>query len=371
MSFTPPDLSQVLTNEETLNSRLTTFRNDVKDILDAEEISYASDLGILGLLRLLPVPDPRSIEFNCYESWLTKSGPQNSAKGANMYIVVRDKNGQSMSGINVTLQRKPISGGSWTTVTSGPAPLSYTATADANNGGYTYKTFVTDKASVSAEHSLPQYYMNYFHDEENYEYNIPSSLLNTTNLLKATNVKSVDKTGLDYDQNYIEVVANEAGVMRGAIMINNTPAIVGASSSTHVYIGYDMSRGNVPSATSMKGIGGGFVGDGSRDSCGLFFDNSDADFDSAYNMSYLGSPSDEGYTKAGSVTECYADIVGGSTGAYTYYKTADGSVSNYAGYWYASQIGSTYAPCIVFYANNMEANGRLRIPIKYIRAVAP
>ena len=39
MSFTPPDLSQVLTNEETLNSRQTTFRNDVKAILEAEEIS--------------------------------------------------------------------------------------------------------------------------------------------------------------------------------------------------------------------------------------------------------------------------------------------------------------------------------------------
>lgn len=370
MSFTPPDLSGVLAIEQTMNSRLTTFRNDVKAILDDAEISYASDLGILGLLRLLPVPDPRSIEFNCYDSWLTKDGPQSHAKGARMYIVVRDKDGISMSGIDVTLQRKPISGGNWTTVTSGKSPLSYTAVADANRGGYVYRTYVTNKPSVSAEHSLPQYYMNYFNDDE-YEDRIPSSLLNTSNLLKATNVKSVDKTGLDYDENYIEVVANAAGEMKGAIMINNTPTILGANSNTHVYIGYDITRGNVPSATKLKGYGGGFVGNGERDSLGIFYDNSDADFEGAYEFDFLGYPEDEGYTKAGSATECYVDIVGGNSGNYTYYRTADGSVDNYGGWWYDSMIGSTYGPCIVFYANNMAANERLRIPIKYIRAVTP
>ena len=86
---------------------------------------------------------------------------------------------------------------------------------------------------------------------------------------------------------------------------------------------------------------------------------------------FLGSPSDAGYTVAGSVRECYVDIEGGSSGNYTYYKTADGSVSNYAGYWYGSEIGNTYGSCIVFYADNMVADERLRIPIKYIRAVAP
>lgn len=371
MSFTPPDLSEVLTNELTMNSRLTTFRNDVKAILDDAEITYASDLGILGLLRLLPLPDPQSIEFNCYDTWLTKDGPQGHAKSASMYIVVRDKDDVSMSGVNVTLQKKPISGGNWTTVTSGRAPLQYVATADANNGGYVYKAYVTNKPGVSAEHSLPQYYMNYFKDDEYDRDLIPPSLLNTSNLLKATNVKSVDTTGLREYEGYIEVVANEAGVMKGAIMINNTPTIIGANSNTHVYIGYDMTRGNVPSSTKLKGYGGGFVGNGSRDSVGVFFDNSDADFDAAYDFMFLGSPSDEGYTVAGSTRECYADIVGGSSGAYTFYKTADGSVENYAGYWYASEMGSTYAPCIVFYANNMAANERLRIPIKYIRAVTP
>ena len=370
MSFTPPDLSEVLTNELTMNSRLTTFRNDVKAILDDAEITYASDLGILGLLRLLPLPDPQSIEFNCYASWLTKDGPQDHAKSASMYIVVRDKDGVSMSGVNVTLQKKPISGGNWTTVTSGRAPLQYTATADANRGGYVYKAYVTNKPSVSVEHSLPQYYMNYF-DDEDYVDNIPASLLNTSNLLKATNVKSVDTTGLQYSEGYIEVVANAAGVMKGAIMINNAPTILGANSNTHVYIGYDMTRGNVPSSPQMKGYGGGFVGNGGRDSVGVFLDNSDADFTSAYDFAYLGTPRDEGYTVAGSTRECYADIEGGSSGNYTYYKTADGTVDNYAGYWYGSQMGSTYGPCIVFYADNMAADGRLRIPIKYIRAVTP
>ena len=95
MSFTPPDLSQVLTNESTMNSRLTTFRNDVKAILDEEEISYASDLGILGLLRLLPLPDPRDIELYCYASWLTKDGPQDTAKSTDMHVIIRDKNDRS------------------------------------------------------------------------------------------------------------------------------------------------------------------------------------------------------------------------------------------------------------------------------------
>lgn len=370
MTFTPPDLSEVLTNEQTMNSRLNTFRNDVKAILDDAEITYASDLGILGLLRLLPVPDPQSIEFNCYESWLTKDGPQDNAKSAEMYIVVRDNDGVSMRGIDVVLQRKAISGGNWTTVATGKTPFSYTAVADANNGGYIYKAYVTNKPAVSTEHSLPQYYMNYYADSD-YMNRIPPSLLNTANLLKATNVKSVDTSGLSDEENYIEVVANEAGIMKGAIMIKNTPTILGANSNTHVYIGYDMTRGNVPSSTQIKAYGGGFVGNGSRDSVGLFLDNSDVDFDNAYDMAYLGFPSDEGYTVAGSVRECYVDIEGGSSGNYTYYNTADGSVSNYAGYWYASEIGNTYGPCIVFYATNMAADDRLRIPIKYIRAVAP
>lgn len=370
MTFTPTDLSDVLTNEQTMNSRLNTFRNDVKTILDDAEITYASDLGILGLLRLLPVPNPQSIEFNCYKSWLTKDGPQDHAKSANMYIVVRDNDDVSMSGIDVMIQREAISGGNWTTVATGKTPLSYTATADANKGGYIYKAYVTNKPTVSAEHSLPQYYINYFNDED-YRDCIPASLLNTSNLLKATTVKSVDATGLLYEENYIEVVANEAGVMKGAIMINNTPTILGANSNTHVYIGYDMTRGNVPSSTQLKGYGGGFVGNGDRDSMGIFYDNSDADFEGAYDFDFIGYPEDEGYTKTGSVTECYVDIVGGSSGNYTYYRTADGSVDNYGGWWYASEIGSTYGPCIVFYANNMAANGRLRIPIKYIRAVAP
>ena len=37
MSYTPPDLSQVLTNEQTMNSRLTTCRNDLRAILAKEQ----------------------------------------------------------------------------------------------------------------------------------------------------------------------------------------------------------------------------------------------------------------------------------------------------------------------------------------------
>ena len=46
MPFTPPDLSEILTNEQTLNTRLTTYRNKLKAILDADGISYDENLGI-------------------------------------------------------------------------------------------------------------------------------------------------------------------------------------------------------------------------------------------------------------------------------------------------------------------------------------
>ena len=42
MTFTPPDLSEVLTNEQTMNSRLTTCRNDLRAILTKEEIGYTT-----------------------------------------------------------------------------------------------------------------------------------------------------------------------------------------------------------------------------------------------------------------------------------------------------------------------------------------
>ena len=40
MPYTDPDLSDILTNEQTMNTRLTTYRNKLKAILDSDGISY-------------------------------------------------------------------------------------------------------------------------------------------------------------------------------------------------------------------------------------------------------------------------------------------------------------------------------------------
>ena len=64
MGYTAPDLSQVLTNEQTMNSRLTTCRNDLRTILTNEEIGYTGGDGIIPLIRKLPVPVLNRIDVN-------------------------------------------------------------------------------------------------------------------------------------------------------------------------------------------------------------------------------------------------------------------------------------------------------------------
>lgn len=113
------------------------------------------------------------------------------------------------------------------------------------------------------------------------------------------------------------------------------------------------------------------VGNGSRNSMGIFLDASDGDFRLTYDTSFGGTPYDYGYTKTSTAKECIVRIIGGNTGAYTYFDNADGSISHYDPYWYVSMLGSNYAPCVVVYNSNMGANQSLRVEIKYIRAVAP
>ena len=80
---------------------------------------------------------------------------------------------------------------------------------------------------------------------------------------------------------------------------------------------------------------------------------------------------DKGYTKTGVSEECMVNIRGGSSGAYPYFYNHDKSVSNYGPYWYASQLGSTYAPCLVVYHRSATAGQRIKVPVKYIRATSP
>ena len=64
MTFIPPDLSDVLTNEQAMNSRLTTCRNDLRAILTKEEIGYTEDDGVIPLIRKLPVPVLANVNVN-------------------------------------------------------------------------------------------------------------------------------------------------------------------------------------------------------------------------------------------------------------------------------------------------------------------
>ena len=369
MPYTQPDLSAILTNEQTLNSNLTTAQTRLRAILDDEEIGYTQGDGVIPLIRKLPVPTPTTIEWNCYESWLTYSGPQTGRRSTDAYPVVRDQHGTSIPNVPITVRKKPISGGSWsnygTYVSSNDTINLY---PDANTGGYIYEVYVTANPSVSAQLSLPQYWFNY--DNNDYDYTM-YDVLDTANPIISRNVKSIDTTYLSYGANYFYVTADAAGELLLAIPLKNAPTLIGVNSNTNVYIGYDITRGSTVFSDGALGLGGGMVGNGSRNSIGVFLDSSDADFRTTYMDSFYFGPYDEGYTVSGQSRECVVRIPGGSSGAYTYYESADASISNYAGYWYASQLGTTYGPCIVVYKNQATANERIKVTIKYIKAVCP
>ena len=98
MSYTPPDLSQVLTNEQTMNSRLTTCRNDLRAILTKEEIGYTEGDAIIPLIRKLPVPQLNKIEVEMPLSFSTGSD-------LNVNVKTIDTNNESMANVNVDLYR--------------------------------------------------------------------------------------------------------------------------------------------------------------------------------------------------------------------------------------------------------------------------
>lgn len=126
MSYTPPDLSQVLTNEQTMNSRLTTCRNDLRTILTNEEIGYTEGDGKIPLIRKLPVPVLSSINVNMETKFST---------GSNLTAVVtaKDNKGNLMPNASVTVYRlnpdpwyypNPVSLGTVTTGSDGKATVS-------------------------------------------------------------------------------------------------------------------------------------------------------------------------------------------------------------------------------------------------------
>lgn len=370
MTFTPPDLSEILTNEQTMNNKLSILQNDLRDILDTNSISYASSDGVIPLIRKLPVPVPSSIEWNCYTEWLTKDGPQTSQNGsARAYPVVRDQNGSNIPNVPITVRKKPISGGSWsnygTYLSSNEYVYMY---PDSNKDGYIYEVYVTAKPSVSAQLSLPQYWFNY--QSGNYDYSF-NQVLDCSHPIISTNVKSIDTMYLDYRSNFFHVIANNDGELLLAIPLKNAPPIIGANSNTNINIGYDITRGTTPFSNGYLGLGGGMVGNGDRNSIGVFINASDADFRSTYESSFYFDPTDKGYTQTGVSRECIANIRGGSSGAYTYFLNYDKTISNYGPYWYASELGNTYGPCLVVYHSNVTANQRIAVYMKYITATCP
>lgn len=98
MSYTPPDLSEVITNEQTMNSRLTTCRNDLRTLLTKEEIGYTEGDAILPLIRKLPVPVLNSIDVNMDTKFST---------GGNLSAVVtaKDNKGNPMPNASIAVYR--------------------------------------------------------------------------------------------------------------------------------------------------------------------------------------------------------------------------------------------------------------------------
>ena len=126
MSYTQPDLSQILQNETTLNNNLTTAQTRLRSILDKEEIGYTSGDGVIPLIRKLPVPELASINIY-FENMFT------TGANVNVEITTRDTNGDLMPNANVDMYRldttawgQPVinSLGTITTGSNGKATLS-------------------------------------------------------------------------------------------------------------------------------------------------------------------------------------------------------------------------------------------------------
>lgn len=64
MTYNPPDLSEVLTNEQTMNINLTSFRNELRNSLDTLGIEYQSSDAILDLIRLLDWKESKAIDID-------------------------------------------------------------------------------------------------------------------------------------------------------------------------------------------------------------------------------------------------------------------------------------------------------------------
>ena len=104
MTYTAPDLSEILENEQTMNTRLSSCKSQLQSILTNEEIGYTSGDGVIPLIRKLPVPQLGSINIY-FENMFT------TGANINVEITTKDTKGALMPNANVDMYR--IDGTAW------------------------------------------------------------------------------------------------------------------------------------------------------------------------------------------------------------------------------------------------------------------
>lgn len=366
MAYTAPDLSEILENEQTMNARLSACKSELQSILTNEEIGYTAGDGIIPLIRKLPYPIPTSIELYGTKDFLTKNGPQTYNRSMTLSPVVRDQKGNAMSNVSVTIRRRAgTTSGAWTTLGTIIAGNDLTVTPETNNGKFRYEAYVTSNSNVSTYVDIPNYYMYYPSD-----YDYLESIVNYSQPLASSNCR-IDTESFSMGANYINLYAQSAGTMYAVFPLRHYPPLTGVNSNTIIKIGFDMTRGSVPVATKIIGIGAGMynASESYGGSMGLFLDASDGDSLTSRDMSFVPSwTEDHGFTESGVSKECYIEIYGTSNGGYPYMYGEGGEPSDYMPYWYGQYIGT---PVVLAWAYNVSANERVRLKMKYITAVTP
>lgn len=366
MTYTAPDLSEILTNEQTLNTRLSACKSELQTILTNEEIGYTAGDGIIPLIRKLPYPVATSIELYGTKDFLTKTGPQTYNKSMDLSCVVRDQNGNAMRNVPVSIRRRTgTTSGAWTVLGSLNTGEYLTVTPESNTGNFRYEAYVTSNSNISTYADVPNYYMYYPSDYYELE-----SVVDYGNPLATSNC-TIDYEPFSMGANYLNLYAQSAGTMYAVFPLKHYPPLTGVNSNTKLRFGFDITRGDVPAATKIIGIGAGMYNASNSygGSMGLFLDASDADSLTSRTTSFVASwAEDHGFTESGVSKECYIEFTGTSNGGYPYMYGEGGSPSDYMAYWYGQYIGT---PVVLAWANNLSANERVRLKMKYIMAVTP
>ena len=196
------------------------------------------------------------------------------------------------------------------------------------------------------------------------------SIVNYSQPLASSNCR-IDAEDFSMGANYINLYAQSAGTMYAVFPLRYYPPLTGVNSNTKINIGFDITRGDVPVATKIIGIGAGMynASESFGGSLGLFLDASDGDCLTSRDTSFVPSwTEDQGFTESGVSKECYIQISGTSNGGYPYMYGEGGEPSDYMPYWYGQYIGT---PVVLAWAYNVAANERVRLKMKYITAVTP